>query len=105
MLADSSWEPISAGLARQGVVLEPGMVVVIRGTLDFYKPRAELGFLLSEIDVAAILGPARAATCCVARVARGRGSARTQPPTSRPVRAAAVGLVASPGHRRVTAIS
>ena len=34
----TSWEPISTGLARQGVVLEPGMVVVIRGTLDFYKP-------------------------------------------------------------------
>ena len=32
------------------------MVVVIRGTLDFYKPRAELGFLLNEIDVAALLG-------------------------------------------------
>ncbi len=38
----TSWEHISTGLARQGVVLEPGMVVVIRGTLDFYKPRAEL---------------------------------------------------------------
>jgi exodeoxyribonuclease VII large subunit len=52
----TTWEPMSASLERQGVVLAPGMVVVIRGTLDFYKPRAELGFLLAEIDVAAILG-------------------------------------------------
>ncbi len=52
----TSWEPMSTSLGRQGIVLEAGMVVVIRGTLDFYKPRAELGFLLAEVDVAAILG-------------------------------------------------
>ena len=27
----TTWEPIKATLARQGIVLEPGMVVVIRG--------------------------------------------------------------------------
>jgi exodeoxyribonuclease VII large subunit len=52
----TTWEPMSVSLGRQGIVLEQGMVVVIRGTLDFYKPRAELGFLLAEVDVAAILG-------------------------------------------------
>jgi exodeoxyribonuclease VII large subunit len=93
----TSWEPMSASLSRQGVALEPGMVVVIRGTLDFYKPRAELGFLLSEIDVSALLGrlaQKRAALLEVLRSERLLGSNRllVVPPV-----ALRIGLVASRG--------
>ena len=38
------------------------MVVVLRGSLDFYRPKGELGFVLAEIDVTALAGPAGGAT-------------------------------------------
>jgi len=93
----TSWEPISAGLDRQGVVLEPGMVVVIRGTLDFYKPRAEIGFLLNDIDVAALLGRLAQRRSALLEILKREGllgANRRLPVPQVPLR---IGLVASPG--------
>ncbi len=93
----TSWEPISAGLARQGVVLEAGMVVVIRGTLDFYKPRAELGFLLSEVDVSAILGRLAQRRAALLELLRSDGLLERNRRLAVPPVPLRVGLVASPG--------
>jgi exodeoxyribonuclease VII large subunit len=93
----TSWEPISAGLARQGVALEPGMVVVIRGTLDFYKPRAELGFLLSEVDVAAILGRLAQRRAALLELLKSEGLLLRNRRLAVPPVPLRVGLVASPG--------
>jgi exodeoxyribonuclease VII large subunit len=51
-----TWTAVQRDLAGQGLSLEAGMTVVLRGTLDFYRPRAELGFILAEVDVTALLG-------------------------------------------------
>jgi exodeoxyribonuclease VII large subunit len=93
----TSWEPISAGLTRQGVGLEPGMVVVIRGTLDFYKPRAELGFLLAEVDVAAILGRLAQRRAALLELLKSEGLLLRNRRLAVPAVPLRVGLVASPG--------
>lgn len=93
----STWGPLRSTLAREGIELQPGMVVVLRGTLDFYRPRAEVGFILAELDVTALLGRLAAQRAALLRslAAEGlleRNQALRVPPV--PLR---VGLVASPG--------
>lgn len=92
----STWTPLRATLAREGIELAPGMVVVLRGTLDFYRPKAEIGFVLAELDVTALLGrlAARRAALLRALAAEGlleRNRSLAVPPV--PLR---IGLVASP---------
>lgn len=92
-----TWAQISGEVRRAGVDLAPGSVVVIRGTLDFYRPRAELGFILAELDVTALLGrlAAQRAALLAALEAEHlihRNRERTVPEV--PV---SLGLVASPG--------
>ena len=93
----TSWEPMALSLSRQGVTLEPGMVVVIRGTLDFYKPRAELGFLLNEIDVAAILGRLAQKRAALLEVLRTEGLLGRNRRLAVPAVPLRIGLVASHG--------
>src|ERR1700761_5704379 len=51
----TTWGPLKGTLGKQGVDLQPGMVVLLRGTLDFYRPRGEIGFIVTEVDVTALL--------------------------------------------------
>jgi exodeoxyribonuclease VII large subunit len=93
----TTWGPLRATLQKEGIELQPGMVVVIRGTLDFYRPRAEVGFILAELDVTALLGRLAAQRAALLRTLAAEGllernRARPVPPV--PLR---VGLVASPG--------
>ncbi len=93
----SAWAPLRATLAREGITLAPGMVVVLRGTLDFYRPKAEIGFILTELDVTALLGrlAAQRAALLQALEAEGlRARNRSLPTSAVPLR---IGLVASPG--------
>jgi exodeoxyribonuclease VII large subunit len=93
----STWGPLRATLAREGIALQPGMVVVARGTLDFYRPRAEVGFILSELDITALLGRLAAQRAALLRALAAEGLVdrnRSLPVPAVPLR---VGLVASPG--------
>jgi exodeoxyribonuclease VII large subunit len=92
----STWGPLRATLAREGIDLQPGMVVIIRGTLDFYRPKAEIGFILSELDVTALLGRLAAKRAALLRALEAEGLLtrnRALPVPDVPLR---VGLVASP---------
>jgi exodeoxyribonuclease VII large subunit len=51
-----TWGPLKASLASQGVVLEPGTVVTLRGRVEFYPPKGQVNFIASEVDVSALLG-------------------------------------------------
>ena len=51
-----TWVPMRRSLAKEGIDLAEGMVVVLRGTIDLYRPKGEIGFILSELDVTALLG-------------------------------------------------
>ena len=50
----SAWAPIKLALTRAGLALEEGAVVRIRGYLDLYAPRGELGFIVTAIDLEAL---------------------------------------------------
>ena len=93
----TKWEPMSASLDKQGVRLEAGMVVLIRGTLDFYKPRAELSFLLGEIDVAAIVGRLAQRRAALIQLLQSEGLLDLNRRLAVPTVPLRVGLVASPG--------
>jgi exodeoxyribonuclease VII large subunit len=93
----STWAPMRMALARAGVELEPGMVVFLRGTIDFYRPKAEISFILSEIDVTALLGRLAAKRAELLRALEAEGLLtrnRACPMPDVPLR---IGLVASPG--------
>ncbi len=92
-----TWAVMKRVLAREGIELRPGLVVVIRGTLDLFRPRAEINFILAEIDVTALLGVLAAQRTALLRalerdglLERNRGLAVPEVPLR-------IGLVASPG--------
>ena len=88
---------MKGGLAKNGVVLAEGMVVILRGTIDLYRPKGEIGFILSELDVTALLGRLAAQRAQLLRKLEAEGLLRRNaalPVAEVPLR---VGLVASPG--------
>ena len=93
----STWGPLKAALAADGLVLAAGMSVVLRGRLDFYKVRAEVGFILDEVDVRSLLGrmAQERAALIAALEAEGLLAANRSLPLA-PV-AVRIGLVGSPG--------
>ena len=63
----------SARWPREGIELAPGMVVVLRGALDFYRARAEVGFIMAELDVTALLGRLAAERAALLRTLAAEG--------------------------------
>lgn len=92
-----TWAPLRSSLARQGVTLEPGMVVVLRGTLDFYRARAEIGFILQEIDVTALLGRLAAKRAALIKALDAEGLLTRNASLPVPAVPLRIALVASPG--------
>jgi len=93
----STWGPLRATLARQGIELAPGMVVTLRGTLDFYRPKAEIGFVLAELDVTALLGRLAAQRAALLRALESEGLLLRNRSLAVPDVPLRIGLVASPG--------
>jgi hypothetical protein len=50
------WRSVRSTLDRLGIVLDSGMVVRVRGEVQFYKARGTVDFILSELDTDALLG-------------------------------------------------
>ena len=93
----STWGPLKASLAADGVALAPGMSVVLRGRLDFYKVRAEVGFILDEVDVEALLGRLAQERAALVAALASEGLLDANRQLSLPTVALRVGLVGSPG--------
>jgi exodeoxyribonuclease VII large subunit len=92
-----TWGPLKARLRREGVGLEAGMTIVVRGSVGFYRARAEIDFTIADINSDALLGRlARERQALIdALVAEGLFDAQRQlSPVMVPLR---VGLVGSPG--------
>lgn len=92
----TTWGPLRAVLADQGLTLAAGMVVTLRGRVELYAPRAQLTFIATEIDVAALLGRLAAQRAALLRTLEAEGLLRRNgllPVSPVPLR---VGLVASP---------
>jgi exodeoxyribonuclease VII large subunit len=93
----TTWAPIRAMLAREGIELQTGMVVVIRGSLDFYRPRAEVAFIMAELDVSALLGRLAAERAALLRTLSAEGLLNRNRTLTLPEVPLHVGLVGSPG--------
>jgi len=50
----STWGPLKGALAGAGLGIEEGSVVRVRGYVDLYAPRGELGFIVTSLDVEAL---------------------------------------------------
>jgi len=92
----SVWGPLKESLASQGVSLDAGMTVSLRGRVEFYAPRGQVNFILAELDVHALLGrlaQQRAALVAALDKEGLLAANRAIPVPEVPLR---VGLVASP---------
>ncbi|MFZ0250488.1 MAG: exodeoxyribonuclease VII large subunit, partial [Acidimicrobiales bacterium] len=93
----SSWAPLRHGLAKQGIELTEGMVVVLRGALDLYRAKGEISLVLAEVDVTALLGQLAARRAQLLQTLDAEGLLRRNATLPVPEVALHVGLVASPG--------
>jgi len=93
----TTWGPIRRLLAAQGVTLQPGMVVTLRGRVELYAPRAQVNFIAAEIDVSALLGRVAAQRAALLAALETEGLLRRNAALAVPAVPLVVGLVASPG--------
>ncbi len=93
----SSWAPLRHGLAKEGITLAEGMVVVLRGTLDLYRAKGEISLILVEVDVTALQGHMAAQRARLLRALDAEGLLRRNASLPVPEPAVHVGLIASPG--------
>jgi len=93
----SSWAPLRHGLAKEGIELAEGMVVVLRGTLDLYRAKGEISFILAEVDVTALLGRMAAQRAQLLRKLEAEGLLGRNAALRVPDVTMHVGLIASPG--------
>jgi exodeoxyribonuclease VII large subunit len=92
----STWAPLRHTLGKEGIELAQGMVVVLRGTLDLYRAKGELSFILVDVDVTALLGQMAAARSQLLHTLESEGLLRKNASVRQPELALQVGLVASP---------
>jgi exodeoxyribonuclease VII large subunit len=93
----SSWAPLRHGLAKQGIELTEGMVVVLRGSLDLYRAKGEISLILAEVDVTALLGQLAAKRAQLLQTLDAEGLLQRNARLPLPAVPLHVGLVASPG--------
>ena len=93
----SSWAPLRHGLSKEGIELAEGMVVVLRGTLDLYRAKGEISFILAEVDVTALLGRMAAQRAQLLRKLEAEGLLGRNAALRVPDLTMHVGLIASPG--------
>lgn len=91
------WRSVCSVLDRLGITLDAGMVVRVRGEVQFYKSRGTVDFILSELDTEALLGRVAAERVRLIQALVDENlfdRQRRLPSAALPLR---VGLVASPG--------
>ncbi len=92
-----TWGPLKATLGTQGVVLEPGMVVSLRGRVEFYPPKGQINFIASDVDVTALLGRLAARRAALLHALDGEGLLDRNCRLEVPLVPLRIGLVASQG--------
>jgi exodeoxyribonuclease VII large subunit len=50
----TTWSAIRMAVAKAGLELEEGVVVRVKGYVDLYAPRGELGFIVTALDIEAL---------------------------------------------------
>ncbi len=91
------WRRVRTTLDQLGIELDAGMVVRVRGEVQFYKARGSVDFILAELDTDALLGKVAAERARLLKALLDEGlfdRNRRLPIPPLPLR---IGLVASPG--------
>jgi exodeoxyribonuclease VII large subunit len=92
----SVWNPLKKDLAARGIALKEGTVLTFKGYVGLYRPRGEVSFAVSEIDVEGLEGDqARARQALIQRL-QAEGVFDAQKSLSTPPVPLRVGLIASP---------
>ncbi|HLX88553.1 MAG TPA: exodeoxyribonuclease VII large subunit [Acidimicrobiales bacterium] len=92
----TTWGPLRAVLAGQGITLATGMVVTLQGRVELYAPRSQVGFVASDIDVASLLGRIAAQRAALLAALEAEGLLRRNAACPVPAVPLRIGLVASP---------
>jgi exodeoxyribonuclease VII large subunit len=92
----TTWGPIRRILSQQGISLQPGMVVTLRGRVELYAPRAQVNFIASDVDVAALVGRMAAQRAALLAALEKEGLLTRNRSLPVPAVPLTVGLVASP---------
>ena len=93
----TTWGPIRKMLAAQGLTLQAGMLVTLRGRVELYAPRAQVNLIAAEVDVAALLGRMAAQRAALLAALETEGLLLRNASLAVPEVPLTVGLVASPG--------
>ena len=93
----ATWAPLRNALRREGITLAEGMVVVLRGTVGFWRPKGEVNFEVTELDVTSLLGRLAADRANLIRRLEAEGLLRRNAAIALPEVPLRIGLVASPG--------
>ncbi len=91
----NTWLAIFRSLSTEGLNLDKGMSIRILGSVDFYRPRGQFGFVVRELDVTQLLGQLAKARADLIVALRQQGALdanKQRPLSDLPLR---VGLVAS----------
>ncbi|HWF15069.1 MAG TPA: exodeoxyribonuclease VII large subunit [Acidimicrobiales bacterium] len=91
----TTWGPLRHRLAKEGIELAQGMVVVLRGTLDLYRAKGEISLILVDVDVAALLGQMAAQRAQLLRTLEAEGLLRRNASLVLPDLPLHIGLIAS----------
>ncbi len=92
-----TWTSIQRSLSKEGITLRAGMTIRVRGEVDLYRPRGQIGFVVAELDVTSLLGQlamARAELIQTLKRDGTLGKNAQRPLSELPLR---VGLIASRG--------
>ena len=92
-----SWMGLKRSLAEDGIVLKAGTAVSVRGSVDFWRARGEVSFLINEVDRTALLGQMAKDRAALIEKLRVSGALDAQKALSVPEAPVIVGLVGSPG--------
>ncbi len=92
-----TWGPLKATLGRQGIILEPGVVVSLRGRVEFYPPKGQINFIATDVDVTALLGRLAARRAALLNTLETEGLLRRNQALAVPTVPLSIGLVASLG--------
>ncbi len=90
------WRAVRSTLDSLGIALDAGMIVRVRGRVEFYKARGTVDFILSDLDTDALLGKVAAARARLIKALVDEGLFDRQRMLPAPVLPLRLGLVASP---------
>jgi len=91
----SRWTGVERSLAAVGVTLAPGMLIRVRGSVDLYRPRGSVGFIVEEVDVTALLGRLAVERAAIIEALSAEGLLEANGRRPLPMAPLRIGLVAS----------